>query len=84
MKIFDFFKKCATIIHEEKRDREIKYDFISHEENFERTGYIYGKIRVRGTGKIFYKPIYELYKKEWLNEFSREDGAFIAAVPATL
>lgn len=47
MKIFDFLKKCATIIYNEKKDRESKYHLISHEENFEGSGHIYGKIRVK-------------------------------------
>lgn len=80
MKILSFFQKCAKIIYDEKKHRESKYALISHEENFEGTGHIYGKIRVRGIGKTFYKPISELYKKEWLDEFSREDGAFIAVL----
>lgn len=81
MKLFRYLiEKCAVIIATGKEERESKYEVISHEENFDGTGHIYAKVRLRGIRKTFFKPITELYKKEWLNDFSREDGAFIAVL----
>jgi uncharacterized integral membrane protein (TIGR00697 family) len=37
-------------------------------------------VRVRGTSRAFYKPISDLYHTKWINDFSREDGAFIAVL----
>lgn len=75
-----FLEKCSILYRNEKDDRTIKYDICSHEENYEGTGKIYAKVRVKGTSRLFYKPVSELYQKEWLNDFSREDGAFIAVL----
>jgi len=73
-----FFANCISMFKIEKKDRESKYEIISHEENYNGTKNIYAKIRVKGLRKIFFKPIAILYTTEWLEEFSREDAAFIA------
>ena len=80
--IINFIRNCLLIIKSEKIDREGngKYEIVSHEENFEGTGLIYVKIRLKGMRNTFYKPVSVAYKKEWLNNFSREDGAFIAVL----
>lgn len=80
--IVNFFKSCFSIIKKEKIEREIKreikYEVIAHEENFQNTGFIYVKIRVKGTRTIFCKAVSDIYKREWLDYMSGEDGAFIA------
>jgi len=80
MKLFDFIGRFIPLFKNKVNEIKSNFDLISHEENFEGTGKIYGKVRVRGIGKTFYKPIDELYKKKWLDDFSREDGAFIAVL----
>lgn len=57
-----------------------KYEIISHEDNFEGTGKIYVKVRVKGISKTFYRPIEDLYSKAWLEDFSNEDAAFLAVL----
>jgi len=64
----------------EKSEQAAKYEIISHEENFEGSGSLYVKIRLKGMRNTFYKPIAVVYEKEWLTNFSREDSAFIAVL----
>lgn len=78
--IINFVRRCIAIIKSEKISREGKYEVISHEENFEGSGSIYVKIRLKGMRNTFWKSISVVYQKEWLNNFSREDGAFIAVL----
>lgn len=72
-----FLKKQHKVVQETILE-EVKYDIISHEENFEGTGKIYLKVRIKNTRNTFYQPVEQLYQKEWINDFSKEDGAFIA------
>ncbi len=78
-----FLNHCDSLItnqnfKEKEVVRTIKYDLVAHEENYQATGYTYVKLRVKNTCTIFYKPVHEFYKKEWLDSMSGEDGAFIA------
>lgn len=78
--ITNFIRSCFKIIKFEKMNREGKYEVISHEENYEGSGSIYVKIRLKGMRNTFYKPVSVVYQKEWLDNLSREDGAFIAVL----
>ena|SRR3990167_9054980 len=57
-----------------------KYEIVSVEENTQNSEKIYVKIRMLGTRNIFIKPVSELYTKQWIDNFSKEDGAFIAVL----
>ena len=57
-----------------------KYEIISVEENTKNSEKIYVKIRMLGTRNIFIKPVSELYTKQWIDNFSKEDGAFLAVL----
>lgn len=62
-------KTCLNIFKDEKKDRQSKYEVISHEDNFENSGKIYVKVRVKGLSKTFFKTVGELYKKNGLKIF---------------
>ena len=70
----------SNIFSFEKKERESKYEVISHEENYNNTGEVYLKVRIKGLNKIFFKPLKDLYTKKWIEDFSREDAAFIGVL----
>lgn len=76
--LINFIKIRLAAFNIAKMELESKFEIISHEENYENTGLIYAKIRVKGIRKTFYKSVSELYQKTWIEDFSREDAAFIA------
>lgn len=53
------------------------YEIVSVIDNYQDTNDVYVTVNVKGTSKTFTKPINELYQKNWLEEFSREDVAYI-------
>lgn len=73
-------RKIKSSIQEEKSNRQDKYELVSHLDDHNGTGKIYGKVRIVGTRKIFVKPASMLYEKEWIEQFSREDAAFIGVL----
>ena len=56
------------------------YRIVSVDDSYEDTGKVFVKIQVAGKAKTFDRPVSELYQSEWLNSFSREDVAHIAAL----
>ncbi|WP_454785792.1 queuosine precursor transporter [Legionella sp. WA2024007413] len=56
------------------------YRIISVDENYLNTAKVYVKVQVTGGAVTFDKPISELYHKKWLDNFSHEDVAHIAAL----
>lgn len=56
------------------------YRIVSVDDSYLDTGQVHVKIQVTGKAKTFNKPVSELYDKEWLEQFSREDVAHIAAL----
>jgi len=56
------------------------YRIIAVDDSYQKTGKVYVKIQVVGMSRIFDRPVSELYQKEWLKLFSREDVAHIAAL----
>ncbi len=56
------------------------YRIVAVDDSYANTGEVYVKIQVVGTSKTFNRSVSELYQKEWLDNFSREDVAHIAAL----
>lgn len=56
------------------------YRIIAIDEDYEDCKKIFAKVQVIGTSNIFKRAISELYQKEWLDCFSKEDVAHIAAL----
>lgn len=56
------------------------YRIVSVDDSYQDTGKVYVKVQVTGKAKTFDRPVSELYEKEWLENFSREDVAHIAAL----
>lgn len=56
------------------------YRIVSVDDSYQDTGKVFVKIQVTGKAKTFDRPVRELYHKEWLESFSREDVAHIAAL----
>ncbi|WP_419420557.1 queuosine precursor transporter [Legionella sp. D16C41] len=56
------------------------YRIISVDDSYHNTGKVYVKIQLVGKSQTFNRPVSELYQKEWLEKFSREDVAHIAAL----
>ncbi|ODN43700.1 hypothetical protein [Piscirickettsia litoralis] len=67
----------GSLIEAEHKDRSSKYEIVSHEDQGNE---IQVRCRLKGSGKTFFRPVTELYKKEWLEDFSREDAAHIAVL----
>lgn len=61
-------------------DQNETYRIIAVDDSYENTGKVVVKIQVMGMNKTFNRPINELYTKEWLDKFSKEDVAHIAAL----
>lgn len=56
------------------------YRIVAVDDSYEDSGEVYVKIQMVGTNKIFARAVRELYQKEWLEQFSREDVAHLAAL----
>lgn len=56
------------------------YRIISVDDSYQDTGKVYVKVQVAGLSRTFDRPVRELYQKSWLENFSREDVAHIAAL----
>lgn len=57
-----------------------RYRIVAVDDSYQDTGQVYAKIQVIGSSKIFTKSVSELYQKKWLDFFSKEDVAHIAAL----
>lgn len=58
------------------------YRIVSVDDSYQDTGEVFVKLQVVGTSKTFNQSIRELYNKDWLDHFSKEDVAHIAALYA--
>lgn len=56
------------------------YRIVAVDDSYQDTGKVFVKIQVAGKAQTFDRPVSELYQKEWLESFSREDVAHIAAL----
>lgn len=56
------------------------YRIVSVDDSYLNTGEVHVKVQVAGKAQIFNQSVKELYKKEWLENFSKEDVAHIAAL----
>jgi uncharacterized integral membrane protein (TIGR00697 family) len=56
------------------------YRIVSVDDSYRDTGRVQVKVQVVGKAQTFDKPVSELYHKEWLENFSKEDVAHIAAL----
>ncbi len=56
------------------------YRIVSVDDSYRDTGKVHVKVQVTGKAKTFKRSVSELYQKEWLEKFSREDVAHIAAL----
>lgn len=56
------------------------YRIVAVEDSYLDTGKIYVKIQAVGQAQAFNKSVSELYQEEWLDHFSKEDVAHIAAL----
>lgn len=56
------------------------YRIVSVDDSYQQTGKVYVKIQVIGKSHTFNQPVSELYQKDWLDNFSKEDVAHIAAL----
>lgn len=56
------------------------YRIVSVDDSYQDTGKVFVKIQITGEAKTFDRPVSELYQREWLESFSREDVAHIAAL----
>lgn len=81
--VFDLFDKAKTIINDEKQSRTIKYEIAGVVDNYEGSDKVHVKVQVKGTSKLFVKSVQELYEKIWLEDFSKEDVAYIGFLYAT-
>jgi len=57
-----------------------KYRIVAVDDSYNKTGKVYVKIQLINTSRIFTRAVSELYSAEWLNSFSKEDVAHIAAL----
>lgn len=73
--------RLKAIINKSASLEPIKsYRIVAVDDSYQDTGKIYVKVQVTGMSKTFDRPVAELYQKEWLEKFSREDVAHIAAL----
>ncbi|MCW8397646.1 queuosine precursor transporter [Legionella sp. PATHC038] len=56
------------------------YRIIGIDDNYQNTQKVYVTVQVAGNAATFDKPVSELYQKKWLDNFSHEDVAHIAAL----
>lgn len=56
------------------------YRIISVDDSYQHTAKVYVTVQVSGKAATFDKPVSELYQKKWLDNFSHEDVAHIAAL----
>jgi queuosine precursor transporter len=56
------------------------YRIVSVDDSYQDTGRVFVKVQVTGKAKTFDRSVNELYDREWLEKFSHEDVAHIAAL----
>ena len=76
-KVVSLFGKITEVFEKAHRSRGIIYEIASINDSYQDTKEVYVTVQVKGTSKTFTKSVKEIYKKEWLDEFSREDVAYI-------
>src|SRR5262245_57407044 len=57
-----------------------RYRIVAIDDSYLNTGNVFVKVQIVGSSKVFNRSVKELYQKEWLNCFSKEDVAHIAAL----
>jgi hypothetical protein len=75
-RISAFFKSSAHLNEHENN----QYRIVAVDDSYQDTAKVYVKIQIVGSSKMFNKPVSELYSPEWLNHFTKEDVAHIAAL----
>lgn len=60
--------------------QENKYRIVAVDDSYQESGKVFVKVQVVGHSKTFSHSIKELYQKTWLDAFSNEDVAHIAAL----
>ncbi|HEU5281416.1 MAG TPA: queuosine precursor transporter [Gammaproteobacteria bacterium] len=76
-KVVGLFGKVTDVFEKEQTSRGIIYEIASINDSYQDTKEVYVTVQVKGTAKTFTKSVKELYQKQWLDEFSREDVAYI-------
>lgn len=76
-KVVSLFGKVTEAFEKAQASRGIKYEIVGVIDSYLDTKDVYVTVQVKGTAKTFNKPVKELYQKSWLDEFSREDVAYI-------
>ena len=77
MSILELFEGEKKIVEGIRKSERIKYEIASVMDSYRDTKEVYVTVQVKGTAKTFNISVKELYQKKWLNEFSREDVAYI-------
>lgn len=74
----DFLKNLFST----RKDADIanKYRIIAVDDSYQETGNVSVKVQIVGHSKTFNSSVKELYQKHWLDAFSKEDVAHIAAL----
>jgi len=57
-----------------------KYRIVAVDDSYLNTGEVFVKVQVAGSNKTFNRSVKELYTKNWLEDFCKEDVAHIAAL----
>ncbi|MFZ2314883.1 MAG: queuosine precursor transporter [Gammaproteobacteria bacterium] len=76
-KVVSLFGKITGVFEKTQASLGIKYEIASVIDSYQDTKEVYVTVQVKGTAKTFNKSVKELYQKQWLDEFSREDVAYI-------
>src|SRR5690242_15552870 len=57
-----------------------QYRIVAVDDSYQETGKVFVKVQVVGSSKTFNRAVSELYTPQWLDDFSKEDVAHIAAL----
>lgn len=76
-KVVGLFGEERKPLEKEYEFHRVKYEIASVIDRYKSTQDVYVTVQVKGTSKAFIKSVKELYQKEWLDKFSREDVPYI-------
>lgn len=73
----NLFGAISEVFEKTQTSRGVNYEIASVIDSYQDTKEVYVTVKVKGTAKTFNKSVKELYQKQWLDEFSKEDVAYI-------
>jgi uncharacterized integral membrane protein (TIGR00697 family) len=75
--IFQLTSKLKAFTTQQVKNQEESYRLVAIDDSYEDKGRVFANVQVVGTSRVFTASIQDLYKRETLDKFCKEDVAYI-------